>query len=289
VTLTNLDLDTLRTLVVAHDLGGYGQAAARLGRTASAVSLQMKRLQENVGAQLFRKNGRTLALTEEGETVLRYSRRILALNDELLHTIRGASLAGTLRLGCSQDFSENVLPDVLAEFKALHPQVQIEVRIEGNRALADGVEKDQLDLALAVGQAQRPAAETLGHLELVWIAARDFSRREDGSLPLVLFGQHCAFRKVALEKLDEAGVPWRVAAVSPSSSGLWASVLAGIGMTARGALGVPAGLVWKKKLFGLPALGSLPVTLHSRRGAQYPGAEPLRAMIHAAVGKVLRA
>src|SRR5271166_6395842 len=95
MTLKNLDLDTLRTLVTAYDLGGYGRAAERLGRTPSAVSLQMKRLQQDVGSTLFRKDGRNLALTEIGEIVLRYGRRILELNDEMLDTARGASLAGT--------------------------------------------------------------------------------------------------------------------------------------------------------------------------------------------------
>src|SRR5258707_5551158 len=114
--LPNLDLDTLRTLIVAHDLGGYAQAAARLGRTPSAISFQMKRLQEMAGAQLFRKDGRGVALTEVGEIVLRYGRRMLALNDELLHAVRGTALAGSVRLGGSQDVTETVLPRVLSLF-----------------------------------------------------------------------------------------------------------------------------------------------------------------------------
>jgi DNA-binding transcriptional LysR family regulator len=96
----NLDLDTVRTLVVANDLGGYGQAAERLGRTPSAISLQMKRLQEDIGSPLFKKHGRGLALTEAGELTLRFGRRLLALNDELLDTIQGAAS------------TDHVLPDV---------------------------------------------------------------------------------------------------------------------------------------------------------------------------------
>src|SRR4051812_17493879 len=103
--MTNLDLDTLRTLVLAHDLGSYGQAAERLGRTPSAISLQMKRLQQDVGATLFRKEGRSLALTEVGHLVLRYGRRILEINDEAVDTARGASLAGSVRIGFAQDFA----------------------------------------------------------------------------------------------------------------------------------------------------------------------------------------
>ena len=260
-----LDLDTLRTLVTAVDLGGYGQAADRLGRTPSAVSLQMKRLQTDAGATLFRRQGRGVALSEAGEMVLRYARRMLELNDELVDALRGASLAGSIRLGVSQDFAETMLPDVLAQFAGLYPLVQMEVRIEGNAALVDAVDKGGLDLALVVGHADRPTAETIGALDLVWIAGREHARTTRGPLPLVMLGPQCAFRKTAIARLDEAGLPWRLAATSPSLSGLWASALGGLGVTARTALGLPRGLIWRPTLFGLPALGSFPVTLHLRR------------------------
>src|SRR6201995_1937421 len=103
--LLNLDLDTLRTLVTTHDLGGLAQAADRLGRTPSAISLQMKRLQDELGVPLFRKRGRGLSLTEAGEVALAYARRILALNDELLDTMQGTNLAGHIRVGSPQDFA----------------------------------------------------------------------------------------------------------------------------------------------------------------------------------------
>lgn len=141
VNLTTLDLDTLRTLVTANDLRGYGQAAERLGRTPSAISLQMKRLQSDVGVTLFRRHGRGLALTEAGEVVLRYARRMLELNDELLDDVRAAACAGSVALGCSQDFAETLLPEVLAEFATLYPRVSMELRIEGNAALVDAIER----------------------------------------------------------------------------------------------------------------------------------------------------
>jgi len=283
----NLDLDTLRTLVVAADLGGYGQAAARLGRTPSAISLQMKRLQEDVGANLFRKEGRGVALTEAGEIVLRYGRRMLAMNDELLDTIRGASLAGNVRLGCSQDFAETVLPDVLSQFTKLYPLVQMEVRIEGNAALVEAVQKNQLDLALAVGHADQPTAELLGELELVWIAGQEFTSRSNQPLPLVLLGPQCAFRKEAIQSLDHANLPWRIAAVSPSLAGLWASAIGGLGITARSSLGLPAKLVWDKAMFDLPPLPAFPVTLHTQSGALSDGVERLRNILRQATTAAL--
>ena len=286
--MTNLDLDIIRTLVVASDLGGYGQAAQRLGRTPSAISLQMKKLQGDVGANLFRKNGRGVALTEAGEIVLRFGRRMLEVNDELLDTIRGASLAGSVRLGCSQDFAETVLPDVLSQFTKLYPLVQVEVRIEGNAALVEGIQKNQLDIALSVGQADQPTAEVLGHLQLVWIAGQEFTSRFDQPLPLVMLGPQCAFRKEAIQKLDDAKMRWRIAAVSPSLAGLWASAIGGLGVTARSSLGLPAKLVWDKALFDLPRLPAFPVTLHAQSNEMSDGVERLRTIIRDSVAGVLR-
>jgi len=285
---TTLDLDTLRTLVAASDLGGYAQAAARLGRTPSAISLQMKRLQEDVGAPLFRKDGRGIALTEAGGIALGYGRRMLALNDELLDSVRGASLQGTVRLGCSQDFAGVILPSVLAQFSRLYPLVLMEVRIEGNAALVDAVEKGQLDLALTVGQADRPSAQWLGELSLVWIVGREFTPRAGQPLPLVALGPQCAFRKTAIEKLDEAGVRWRIAAVSPSLAGLWAAALGGLGVTVRTGLDLPEGLVRGKTLFDLPELGSFPITLHARSKGADKSSDRLRTIIGETVAAALR-
>ncbi len=277
--LTNLDLDTLRTLVLAADLGGYGQAAARLGRTPSAISLQMKRLQAEVGAELFRKRGRGVALTEAGEIALRFGRRILALNDELLDTIRGASVAGTVRLGFSQDFADTVLPPVLLRFATLYPLVQMEVHIEGNGALVEGIESRRLDVALAVGQADRPTAEVIGDMDLAWIAGPQFEPRIERPLPLVVLGPQCVFRKRAIALLEGVARPWRIAAVSPSLAGLWAAALGGLGVTARTALGLPAALIANERLFDLPPLGTLPITLHVPRDGVSDGVERLRAII----------
>jgi DNA-binding transcriptional LysR family regulator len=283
-----LDLDTLRTLAVANDLGGYAQAATRLGRTPSAVSLQMKRLQDAVGAQLFRKAGRGIALTDAGEIVLQFGRRMLALNDELLDTIRGAALTGSVRLGFSQDFAESVLPAVLSQFAKLYPLVMIDVRIEGNAALVTAIDNGELDLALAVGHVDAATATLLGQIELVWIAGPGFTAKVNQPLPLVLLGPQCAFRKEVIRKLDQAGIPWRIAAVSPSLAGLWASALCGLGVTARSRMSVPSKLVCDSALLGLPELNRFPVTLHSRADAKNPCLERLHEIISAATVDALQ-
>jgi DNA-binding transcriptional LysR family regulator len=261
VNLPNLDLDTLRTLVTAHALGGFAQAADRLGRTPAAISLQMKRLQDELGMSLFRKNGRGLSLTEAGETALSYARRILALNDELLDTMQGASLAGLVRLGCPQDFA-SILPGVLSQFAALYPRMQIELRIEGNATLADAVEKSQLDVALVIGHEDRATAKKIGDIDLVWIASEDFMPPSGEPLPISVLGPQCVFRRCVVQQLDDARMPYRIAATSPSLDGLWAAVLGGLGITARTVLALPHGVVHGESLLGLPALGTFPITLH---------------------------
>ncbi|HJW34813.1 MAG TPA: LysR substrate-binding domain-containing protein [Holophagaceae bacterium] len=284
-----LDLDTLRTLVVAQELGGFAPAAERLGRTPSAISLQMKRLQEDVGVELFRKRGRGLALTEAGERTLACARRMLALNDELLDALRGTALAGQVRLGCAQDFADTVLPRALAQFTRTYPHVQLELRIEGNAALAEAVAKGDLDLALTVGQADRPGAEVLGEVPLVWIAGEGFEPREGEALPLLLLGPQCIFRREAVARLEEAGLPWRVATQSPSLAGLWASAQGNLGLTARTPWGLPAHLHWGATLHGLPALGVLPVALHGRESAPHRGVAHLRSILRDAALQALLA
>jgi DNA-binding transcriptional LysR family regulator len=283
--LTNLDLDTLRTLSVTHDLGGLSQAAERLGRTPSAISLQMKRLQDDLATPLFRKRGRGLALTEAGEVALTYARRILALNDELLDTMQGANLAGHIRLGCPQDFA-SILPSVLSHFTSLYPRMQIELRIEGNAALADAVERSQIDLAIVIGHEERPSAQKVGQLEIVWIASASFTPPLDQPLPLAVLGPQCAFRKCAIQHLEQSNKPYRIAANSPSLDGLWAALLGGLGITARTALNLPAGLVFAGAMHNLPSLGFLPVTLHRNTQSAGVATERMASLLKTALASL---
>jgi hypothetical protein len=122
----NLDLDVVRTFTTGIELGSFAKAADRLGRSTSAVSAQLKKLEEQTGAELFRKAGRGLALTEAGETMLAYGRRLLELNDEAVVAVHGVELEGWVRLGLQEDFGETLLPDVLGRFARAHPKVKID-------------------------------------------------------------------------------------------------------------------------------------------------------------------
>jgi DNA-binding transcriptional LysR family regulator len=265
MSLANLDMDVLRTLAVAMELGGFARAAERLGRSQSAVSLQMRRLEGQLGQKLFRKQGRGLALTEAGDTVLGYARRILELNDEAVAAVRGAAIAGSVRLGVHQDFAEAWLPAVLARFARAHPAVHIEAQVERNAVLVERLARGALDLALVFGQSTPPgsgfAATPVGEVPMEWIAARGYAAPAGAPLPLVMFETPCVFRDAALAALERARMPWRFALTSPSLAGLWAAAGAGLGVTVRTRIGLPASLVVVTE--GLPALPRIGLTLHA--------------------------
>lgn len=282
----NLDLDTLRTLAVAHNRGGLAQAAEHLGRTPSAISLQMKRLQDDLGITIFVKRGRRLALTENGEVVLSYARRLLALNDELLDTTQRAGISGVIRIGGPQDFA-SVLPQVLSHFASLYPRMQIELLIEGNASLREAVQSARIDVAAIIGGDGAGAGEAIGHLEIGWIASASLNPREKQPLPLAVLGPKCAFRRSAIEGLEAAGMAYRIAATSPSLDGLWAALRGGLGVTARTALNLPDGLAFDRRLHGLPALGSLPVTLNRNAGANGEAVDHMAALLKDALKPVL--
>lgn len=264
--LTNIDLDALRTLVHAQDLGGFGHAAEHLGRTPSAISIQMKRLQEEVGVTLFHRQGRRLLLTEQGEIALRYARRVLELNDEMLDTLRGASLSGVVRVGFGHDFVETVLPVALARFNSLYPLVKLEVKIDRNLLLENEIGAGKLDVALTLGNHRAGTGTKIAELPLCWITNTKFSVKPKDPLPLVLFEHPCIFRSYALDALDSAGLPWRIAMTSPSVAGMWAAVKGGLGMTVRAKIGAPAEFDFAPP--AMPPLGMIGVILHRRKSAR---------------------
>jgi DNA-binding transcriptional LysR family regulator len=271
ISARNFDIDLLRTLVALADLGSLRLAATRVGRTQAALSLQMRKLQEQAGETIFAPESRKLVLTGAGEVLLSYARRILALNDEAQDAIRRSPVSGEVRFGASQDFGESWLPPVLARFRKAHPSVGLEIRVDGGTRLVAAVDAGEIDLALALGLGERPNAICIGHLPLVWVAHRDFTWERGAKLPLALFTSPCRFRTKGITELDAAGIRWEITLTSPSLYGVWAAVNAGLGVTVRTPEGLLPELEVVDRKFGLPNLGSVDVCLYIAKGARSDG------------------
>lgn len=260
------DAESLRSFVTGIELGSFVLAADRLGRSTSAVSAQLKKLEQQAGTELVQKSGRHLIPTERGEVLLSYARRILSLNDEASAALLASSLSGSLHLGMQEDFGEALLPAILGAFTRAHPQVQISASITRNQQLLDGIRHSEFDLAVC-WQADTtplfPSSHALGRVPLRWIGPESFSLErhlESGEpVPLLVFEAPCLMRSAATAALDRAGIPWRIAFTSRSLSGIWAAMSAGLGITVRTDFGRPATF---RLLRELPALGEVGISLH---------------------------
>lgn len=287
---TNFDIASLRTFVTGVDLGSFAKAANRIGLSTSAASAQIKKLEGQTGTALFRKAGRNLALTEEGETMLTFARRLIDLNDEADTAIRSAGLEGWVRLGLQEEFGETVLPDALGRFTRQHPKVRISARVACNAELLQRIDSNELDLALLWGNAGTQSAvprantqvEQIAEPAMCWIGSAAFPWRADCGepLPLVGFDRPCRFFSEATTALDAMNIPWRLAFTSQSLAGLSAAVAAGLGLTVRTRYGFGTNVrVLDASAFGLPALPSLPLVLVRNPASQTSPAERLASII----------
>ncbi|AOK24677.1 LysR family transcriptional regulator [Burkholderia ubonensis] len=303
-TQPNFDIAALRSLVAGMDLGSFAKAADRVARSSSAVSAQIRKLEEQAGTPLFVKSGRGLALTDAGDAMLRYARRMIELNDEAAAAVRGVSLDGWVRIGLQEDFGEAILPGVLGRFARAHPKVRIEARVAHNAELLERLDANQLDLALVWGDPASAAfvartgidSEEIARVPMRWIGAAGSGAAGDGDagepsvrmrdepLPLVVFDRPCRFFGAATDALDRAGVPWRVAFTTPSLAGLWAAAAAGLGLTVRSHYGLPASVrLIDAAPLGLPELPSVPLMLLRRASSATPTVDRLARIMTQAV------
>ncbi len=257
----NLDLTALRSFVTVADTGGVTRAAGLLNLTQSAVSMQLKRLEEGLNRDFFLRAARKLTLTPEGEQLLGYARRMLALNDEALSRLTDGEFEGELRIGVPHDIVYPAMPGILHRIATSYPCMRVNLVSSFTTLLQEQFARGELDLMLTTEEAAGPGGEELAKHDLVWIGAPNgtvWQRR-----PLRLgFEEACRFRPRVQAALDAAGIPWEMSFSGRSNDAVQAMIAADLALTVRMRGMVPPGCAAIEAGNMLPALGSIRICLY---------------------------
>lgn len=229
--MRNLDITTLRSFVAVADSGGVTRAAGFLHLTQSAVSMQLKRLEELLGLELLDRSGRTIALTASGDQLLGYARRMIALNDEVIGRLTHQAYEGEVVLGVPHDVVYPAIPRVLQRFNAMYPRVKVELISSFTVALKEQFSRGQCDLILTTEATGHAECETIAQRPLRWIGAPDGSAWRQRPLRLA-FCRHCTFRPKVIAALDAAEIPWEMVVETDSDRTIEATVSADLAIHA---------------------------------------------------------
>jgi len=240
--MLQLDFDLLRTFVAIADAGSLTRAAAEVGRTQSAISMQLKRIEEIVDGAVLVRTARGVELTSRGDRLLSHARRLVRAHDEALVDVTGRGLTGSIRLGCPEDYCTEFLPAVLRAIAAQHPRVALEVVCAPTPLLEKMLDARRLDVALVSLAAEGNLERVIRWEDLVWIASQDFCAPSDGPLQIALSVPETLDHQAARRALDCGNVSYRVAYESVSKDGLLAIVRAGIAVAVLTRGAVPADL-----------------------------------------------
>lgn len=237
--LIMLDLDLLRSFVSVIDAGGFTRAGERVHRTQSTVSQQIKRLEDELGCTLLNRIGKRVTPTDDGERLLSYARRILALAEEARDVLSRPETEGAVRLGIPEDFAAYRLTQLLAGFARSHPGLRLDVRADQSRVLRRDLERGEIDLALLKRDAGEKGGLAVWPERVHWVTSRtspvDLATK---SVPLIFFATGCLYRTRAIHALESAGRAWHMAYTSSSLSGIQAAVAAGLGFSILPAIAI---------------------------------------------------
>lgn len=278
-----LDNDQLRSFVAIVDTGSFTKAAERVNKTQSAVSMHVRRLEEQLGVSLFQKNGRGVRLSEDGDRLIDFAREILRIEASALLQVGQKGLAGRVKLGIPDDYAEPFLPAIMEGYSSRHPLVEISVICEGSIALAERVRSRDLDIALVTDCAAIPGVEVVREEPLVWIGSPKLKIDPGQPLPVALGAITCQWRQTAERILQQADRDYRIVLVSNNYSAIEPMVRTRLALTI-----LPLGAVRPgQKVFG-PADG-LPELPTSRMGILLPAspsreARALADLVRATIG-----
>lgn len=264
--MVNIPTELLRTFIKTVDLGSFTRAADAVGRSQSAISLQVQRLESILDAKLFIRTPYHLTLTEPGARLVGYARTILSVNDEAIRSMRNYDIAGSIRLGAPHEYNASLLPLVLGKFAKVHPKVALEVTCDLSRNLIERQRAGEFDIVVALhDDPDETGGIRVVRERLAWIANGEKHHQHWNALPLVIAPPPCIYRRRVLETLHQLNRPWRVAYASSSYTGITAAVRAGIGVSVLAESTIPEGVHRLDESDGFPDLGELDVRVHLRK------------------------
>ncbi len=261
----SLEIDLLRSFVVIAEVRSLSRAAARVGRTQSALSQQMRRLEESVDQPLFQRTGRGVVLTHPGERLLVHAQRILRQHDEAMADLCGTGLSGSIRFGCPDDYAAVFLPSLLRQFSSQHPLAIVEVVCGPTPRLLEQLDKRAVDLAMISLPDDGSTDDVIRREQLVWIGYPGLDAAQFDPLPLALSDPDTLDHIAACDTLNRAGRGYRVAYASSSLAGLIALVRSGQAFAVMTQTAVPADLAILAGDRGLPPLPAVGITLRFDR------------------------
>lgn len=279
-----LDVDQLKTFLAIVDAGSFTRAAEDVHKTQSAVSMQMKRLEEQLGRPLFAKDGRGMRFTHDGERLIDYARRIVALSDEAVSTFAKPDITGTVRFGTPDDYADVFLPEILARFSRTHPQVTVDVECANSEPLAHRVKRGEFDLAIATFCGPHIVGEAIRREELLWVASARHSTHLLETLPLAVSHATCSWRRIATAALDSVQRRYRIAYSSPNSATINAAVQQGLAIGAMPEICIRPGMRVLGEQDGFPKLGAFEIGLIRKPGRASPATEALARHIKEGLG-----
>lgn len=262
----DLELDLLRAFVAVAETGSFTAAAEVVGRSQSAVSQKVLRLEEILQRRVFERTSRSLALTRDGETLLVAARRMIEFNDGLMRQMREPPCVGLLRLGISEDFIPAELPKLLARFTRLHPGMQIDLMTSLSCALLDAYDGGRLDAVIAKRDGAAQRGRVVWREPLVWMAAEEYEVDLSRPARLVMLEAPCTYREVMINALDSVRRDWVAACTASSLMGVQAAVAGGLGVTVLGKSFVQPGMKVLHAPAHWPALPMTEITVIGEEG-----------------------
>jgi DNA-binding transcriptional LysR family regulator len=258
----DLEIDLLRSFVAVAVHRNFTRAGQAVGRTQSAVSLQIKRLEGIAGKQLFERTRQSVSVTHMGEALLVYANRILAANDAALSYIQRPEAEGLIRIGAPDDYATFLLPPILAVIQKVHPRLQFEVMCDNACDLLPLLDQGDLDIVIATHRPDAVAGRIARYEPLHWVASPDYVDDPEAPLSLVLFPTGCVCRDIAMEALQRIDRPWHVAYSTRSIGLMEKALLESAGVSVMESSTIPARLKIIDGQAGFPPLPDVVISVH---------------------------